>query len=234
MLGRDETRNGVSPEQGAPVDWQVESRDPATGAVRKSRNIKWSAKLGQRSLGGPVVANGLVWVGTNNEQPRDPQVKDDASVLMCFRESDGQFLYQYVSPRLRGPNVTIENDWPSHAMGSTPLIDGDRLWFLSNRCEAICLNIAPLRKGTGTPTVLWKIDLRQQYGVVPNCCGMAGGYHPSFARAGRDGVSVVTTNGSVFGYPVPAPGAPSLICFQKDTGRLLWKDSTPGKDILDV
>jgi hypothetical protein len=102
MLGRDRTHNAVSPEAGAPTDWQ--NAIPATKdtAAKAARNIKWSAKLGSRNMGGPVIVHGLVWVGTNNAHPRDPNDfrarKDgrrepiDLSVLMCFRESDGQFL----------------------------------------------------------------------------------------------------------------------------------------------
>src|SRR5208337_3332552 len=109
-FGRDRTRNFVSPEKGAPTDWQVEVKNRDTGAIQKAaRNIKWSAELGSRSLGGPVIADGLVWVGTTNEGLRDPKFKDDASVLMCFRESDGKFLWQYVPPRL----ASGHNDWPN-------------------------------------------------------------------------------------------------------------------------
>src|SRR5262245_26107154 len=119
MFGRDRTRNAVSPEAGAPTNWQVRTGD------RPARNVKWAAQLGSRSMGGPVVAGGLVWVGTNNEHPRDPRdtrpVKDvrrplDLSVLMCFREADGKFLWQYTSPRL---GVYVQ-DGPQHSMG-TPL-----------------------------------------------------------------------------------------------------------------
>ena len=96
MRGRDRTRNPVSPEKNAPTDWQIGNKR----IKQKPRNIRWSARLGMYSCGDPVVANGLVWVGTNNENPRDSNIKVDASVLMCFRERDGKFLYQYVSPPL--------------------------------------------------------------------------------------------------------------------------------------
>ena len=90
---------------------------------------------------------------------------------MCFQESDGRFLYQYVSPRL--PN-TLANDWPKHGMGCPPLIQGDRLWLLTNRCEAICLDIGPLRRRDGQPKIVWKVDMAKQYGVFRHCVGMIG------------------------------------------------------------
>ncbi len=32
---------------------------------------------------------------------------------------------------------------------------------------------------------------------------------------------------------VPAPEAPSLICMDKGTGKVIWQDNSPGKDILE-
>src|SRR5262245_52055365 len=104
MGGRDSTRNPVSPEKDAPIEWQIaEENKPA-------RNIRWSAAAGSRAIGGPVVANGLIWVGTNNDRPLDPSVKGDRGVLACFREKDGKFLYQYTAPRLKDANPIA--DWP--------------------------------------------------------------------------------------------------------------------------
>src|SRR2546426_888944 len=76
MLGRDRTHNAVSAEKNAPTDWQTEIRDKDGKVTQISRNIAWSAKLGSSSIGGPVVADGLVWVSTNNESPRDLQFTD--------------------------------------------------------------------------------------------------------------------------------------------------------------
>src|SRR5262245_51198491 len=94
MAGRSASRNPVSPESKPPLWWHVPDRD---SLGLPSRNIKWQARLGSHAKSDPIVANGLVWVGTNNRQPRDPQVKEAAPVLMCFREKDGKFLYQYVT-----------------------------------------------------------------------------------------------------------------------------------------
>jgi hypothetical protein len=87
MFGRDYTRNAVSPEKNPPVE-----RD-----LKSGKNIKWKARLGSMSLATPMVVNGLVWIGTNNENPRDPSNTNAAGVLMCFREKDGKFVCQYVS-----------------------------------------------------------------------------------------------------------------------------------------
>ena len=74
MGGRAPDRNPVSPEKSSPTDWHIgNDKTPP-------KNIRWSAKVGTRAIGGPVVASGFVWVGTNNEEPHDPAVKGDRGV----------------------------------------------------------------------------------------------------------------------------------------------------------
>ena len=34
--------------------------------------------------GGPVVAGNKVFIGTNNEKPRDPKIKGDKGILLCL------------------------------------------------------------------------------------------------------------------------------------------------------
>src|SRR5205807_1830939 len=81
MFGGSVSRNMVNTvATHIPADWCVEEG--------KRRNIKWVARLGSKAYGGPVVADGKVFVGTNNENPRNPEIKDDKGVVMCFRESD--------------------------------------------------------------------------------------------------------------------------------------------------
>src|SRR4051812_48456135 len=86
MLGRDGTRNPVSLEKPAPLHWQVEEWENGK-VIRPASNVLWEAKLGSISCGAPVISGGLVWIGTNNRNPRDPKFKGDVAVLMGFRES---------------------------------------------------------------------------------------------------------------------------------------------------
>jgi outer membrane protein assembly factor BamB len=246
VFGRDQTHNAVSPETGAPTDWHVRAApkkvvgDKVVERHPDDKNIKWTAPLGSRSIGGPVVAGGLVWVGTNNERPRDPRDfrvrKDgkkepiDKSVLLCFRESDGKFLWQYAVPRIGGGASTFE-DWPHSGLGGAPAVVGDRLWLMTNRGEAVCFDIGPLRRGTGEPRELWKVDLRKQLGVVRNVSLMGGGFMASVPAPYQGRVYVVTANGMDESRNVPAPQAASLVCLDQDTGRVHWTDNSPGKDI---
>jgi outer membrane protein assembly factor BamB len=225
MRGRDASRNPVSPEKRAPQHWQVEARDHGF-LVRPSWNVKWEAALGEANFASPVVAGGLVWVGTNNARPRDPRAAKDASVLMCFRESDGQFLWQYVSPRLGGR----WEDWPGAGLNCSPLAEGNRLWFTTNRGEVLCLDVGPLRQGTGTPRTVWRLDMRRELGVSLEGPAMGIGCSCSVGAPYRGRIYVSTGNGTdEGGLTVPAPEAPSLLCLDRDTGKVLWSDRSPGR-----
>jgi hypothetical protein len=70
MLGGSPSRNLVDvSDKNITAEWSVKE-----GALK---NIKWVSELGGTSYGGPVVADGKVFVGTNNGQPRNPKIKGD-------------------------------------------------------------------------------------------------------------------------------------------------------------
>jgi outer membrane protein assembly factor BamB len=148
---------------------------------------------------------------------------------MCLRESDGKLLYEYVSPRL--PNSVNDVGWGG--LGCSPLIEGDRLWFTTNRCETVSLDIGPLKRGEGEPRLAWKVDMMNELGVFPRALLMGPPRTCSIAASYKDRIFVGTGNGVDQSYSkVSAPEAPSLICLDKNTGELLWKDNSPGANIL--
>jgi serine/threonine protein kinase/outer membrane protein assembly factor BamB len=137
-----------------PTHWSVGSPPPnsksrtSTGALTDwkkgrrpegSKNIKWSMTLGSEAYGNPVVANGKIFVGTNNGagylERYPPEV--DLGVLLCFEEATGNFLWQHSNEKLNTGRV---HDWPQQGVCSTPVVDGDRLWYVSNRGEIVCLD----------------------------------------------------------------------------------------------
>src|SRR5262249_25103186 len=134
-------------------------------------NVRWTASLGHGTYADPVVANGLLWIGTNNYGIGDNSnaKEKDASILECFRIRDGRLLYRYFSPRL---SRDLVHDWPPASLTSSPLIEGERLWFTTNRCETVCLDIGPLYRGTGEPQILWKMDMMNELGVYPRGADM--------------------------------------------------------------
>jgi outer membrane protein assembly factor BamB len=213
MWGGAPDRNMVSSMTGAPATWDIK-----TGS-----NVKWVAKLGSQTYGNPVVAGGQVYVGTNNELVRNPKEPGDRSVLMCFRESDGAFLWQHTSTKLATGGA---QDWPEVGACSSPLVEPDRLFYVTNRCELTCLD--PHGDGAGNGKVLWKLDMMKELGVSPR--NQSNSSPVSFG----DLVIAGTANGQSENRDgVPAPRAPSMIAVDKKTGKLVWQVNSVGAKILD-
>src|SRR5262249_8719776 len=92
MFGGTVHRNLANADAtGIPDTWSVKEG--------KEKNVKWSAKLGNKALGGPVVAGGHIYVGTNRMY--DSTEEEDKGVVMCFNEADGKFLWQSVHDDLK-------------------------------------------------------------------------------------------------------------------------------------
>jgi outer membrane protein assembly factor BamB len=227
MWGGSAQRNATSAMKGLPDSWDV----------KDGTNIKWKAQLGSTSYGNPVVADGKIFLGTNNDNPRNPDITGDKGVLLCLRESDGTFLRQAVSDKL---DATGELDWPEQGVCSSPAVEGKRLYYVSNRNELICLdtegfadgkNDGPfqneIHKGPTDADIIWTLDMRKELGVSQ--LYMAS----SSPVIWEDLLFVGTSNGrDSTDERVPAPKAPSFVAVNKNTGRVVWQDNSPGEGIL--
>jgi outer membrane protein assembly factor BamB len=233
--GRDDTHNAVSPERNVSLDFAFDVKDDDGKAKSGSKNIAWAAELGTRTVIPPVISDGLVWCGTNARPPDNDKVPSkewDGGILMCFREADGQPLWRHRTPRI--PRGTWVEDFSQSSLGSVPYIDGDRLWYMNNRNEVVCFDVAPLKAGTGEPRLVSRYDTRKELGVFAHKPLMSGGMAASVA-GDKDRVYVVTHNGVDESHlRVPKPFAPSLICLDKKSGRLLWTDNSPRANIMHV
>lgn len=218
---------------------------PSEWDIKDNKNVKWVAKLGSRAYGGPTIAGGKVYVGTNNESPRNPRDAQkradgrsqpiDKSTLMCFAESDGKFLWQHVNDKLPSGQV---NDWPKEGVCSSPAVEGDRVYYVSNRCAVVCLDANGFADGNQGVTsepykdatdadVVWEYDMMKELNVFPHnlaaCSPVVVG----------DVIFIVTANGVDEGHiNLPSPDAPSFIALDKQTGKLIWKDASPGRNIM--
>ena len=140
------SRNMVSDETNLPESFEAGDRDAQTGDIdlKTTKNVKWVVKLGGQTNGSPVVAGGKVFVGTNNDAPRDPRVQGDRGVLMCFDEKSGEFLWQLAVPKMYEIKYS---DWHYVGISSPPVIEGDRAYLVSNRCEVLCLDVEGMANG---------------------------------------------------------------------------------------
>ena len=230
--GQRYSRNMVSDEKGLPA-----TLDPAT-----RKNIKWAARLGTRSYATPVVAGGKVFIGTNNDVPRDPKHQGDRGVLLCLNERDGSLCWQLVVNKLQGDRYL---DWPRVGICSPATVEGDRVYVVTNRAEVVCLDIngqadgndgpfrdegrymmppgaaEPLKVGKTDADIIWVLDMaRPPIAIRPHDSA-----HSSILLHGQY-LYLNTGNGLNNTHTgIPRPDAPSLIVVDKATGRLVARDT---------
>jgi outer membrane protein assembly factor BamB len=141
--GGTSLRNNTPIGEGIPTEWAPGEFDRKTGAwaPETAKNIKWASLLGSQTYGNTVVAAGKVWLGTNNSGgylKRYPGETVDLGCLLCFDEKDGKFLWQHSSEKLPTGRV---HDWPLQGICCSPLVEGNRLWFVTSRGEVRCLDV---------------------------------------------------------------------------------------------
>jgi outer membrane protein assembly factor BamB len=238
--GADPGRNMYSPAKGIPAKFEPGKFKPNSEEVdlASTSNVKWVAKLGSQTYGNPVVANGRVYVGTNNASPRDSRFTDDRSILLALNEYDGNLLWQLVVPKLASGKV---NDWEYLGLLSSPRVEGDKLWLVTSRCEVLCLDTngqangnqgyadeAKYIPGPGKPPVevtpkdadiLWRYDMMDELGVFPHNASNC-----SVINLGNT-LFACTSNGQDWTHVnIPSPLSPSFIALNKETGELVGED----------
>ena len=242
MWGRTPDRNMVGEAKNLPVN--VEPGDYVSGTddidLSTTENVLWVAKLGSQAYGNVTVAGGKVFAGTNNESPRDPKQLGDRGVLMAFDEETGEFEWQLLIPKLGAGKVS---DWEYVGLCSSPAVEGDKVYVVTNRGEAVCLDINGLANGNdgsfqdeanymsadGNPVeltnghadILWIYDMREELGVFPHnvssCSPLVVG----------DLLYVSTSNGVDWSHNnIPAPFSPALVALNKSTGELVGEEAS--------
>ncbi len=222
-------RNNTPEGKNIPIKWNVETGE----------NILWSMPLGSETYGNPVVANGQVYIGTNNGNgyiKRYPS-SVDLGCLVCFDEKSGQFLWQHSNEKLPTGRV---HDWPHQGICCSPYVDGERAWYVTSRGTVVCLDTEGFRDGQNDSPyveeketaeteadVIWLVDMMKDLGVSQhNMCSC------SVTVVGNL-LFVITGNGVDESHiTIPEERAPSFICLDKNSGKLLWRDNSPGANVL--
>ena len=131
-----------------------------------------------------LVSDGFIYTAGLTEDEQEEQ-------LTCYK-LDGIKVYQ----------VTYGHAWTKsyQETRSTPVIDNDRLYMVSNMGELVCLNRADGK-------ILWTIDYWNKYGLSPNDQGIC--EHPLI-----DGNKVIVTT---CGKEI------CMAAFDKRTGEVIWE-----------
>lgn len=230
MWGGTPSRNMASDAKGVSLDFDLKS----------GKNVIWQNGLGSQTYGNPIVANGKVYVGTNNGggYRKDKYPSDqDKGVVLCFNEKDGEFLWQLTRDKLAAGRV---QDWLLQGICSVPAIEGERMWVVTNRCELMCLDTEGFLDGENDGDVkdevdatkqdadiVWNLDMIEEYGVFPHNLAT------SSPVVHGDLVFILTSNGVAENHiDVPSPRAPCFIAVNKKTGELVWEHNQPFDEIL--
>jgi outer membrane protein assembly factor BamB len=252
--GGTDQRNMYSPTKGLPAQFGKIEFKSGTDEIDRAgiKNLKWVSKLGSQSYGNVTVAGGRVFIGTNNENPRDPRHQGDRSILKCFDEKTGEFLWQLVIPKLASGKV---NDWEGLGLlsSATITVEGKRVYVTTSRCEVMCLDINGMADGNDGPykdeakyvvkdVVLDKgkpterpappiepgpkdADIIWVYDMMDEL-----GVFPHNASNGSllivgDLIYATTSNGQDWTHSnIPSPNAPSFVALNKHTGEFAGED----------
>ena len=233
--------NLYSPEQGIAESFEPGKFKKGTEEIDMdtTTNVKWVAKLGSQAYGNTTVSNGKVFVGTNNESPRDERHIGDRGIVYCLDEETGKLIWQLTVPKLGAGKVS---DWEYLGICSSPAVEGDRVYVVANRSEILCLDTEGLKNGNQgfqgegkfmvdkgkeplelkdtDADVIWRFDLREELGVFPHNIASS-----SVLILG-DLVFCTTSNGQDWSHlNIPAPQAPCVIALNKKDGTLAGEEA---------
>lgn len=239
--GRTMQRNMVASEKKVPKLFEPGRFVAGTEQVdmTTTQGVRWVAKLGSQSYGNPTIADGRVFVGTNNELVRREGLGGDRSVVLALDEASGELLWQLTVPKLGSGKV---NDWEYLGICSSPTVVGEVVYVVTNRGEVVALDVHGLADGNdgmqeegaymalaGAPPVellpmdadiLWSYDMPNELGVFPH------NITSSSVLVVGDRLYVTTSNGVDWSHiDLPSPFAPSLVVLDRHTGALAGEEA---------
>ena len=220
--GGSPSRNNTPEGKNIPTEWDVGEFDRKTGEWKKDKGQEHqvgrpgSARRPTATRSSPTARSTSAPTTAPAGSKRYP-ADSRPGLLLCFDEADGKFLWQHSSEKLPTGRV---HDWPLQGICCAPLVEGDRLWFVTSRGEVICLdtegfhddeNDGPLQRREVAPNkdeadVIWLLDMMKELGVSQhNMCSCS-------VTAAGDMLFVITSNGVDEAHiNLPAPQRPSFI-----------------------
>ncbi len=243
--GRD-NRNLVSDEIGLPDTFVPGKKRPSGGGIdpATTENVKWTARLGSAAYGNPTVADGKVFVGTDDLMlGADPRLqRSRGGLVRCFDEATGELLWQLAVPERTRLPERAHFGHQHLGICSSPTIEEGRAYVVTSAGDILCLDVNGQSDGNDGPFVdeaqymvgpdkppvelaatdadiLWRFDPMDELSVVPHDAASCS----ALIHGGM--VYVGTSNGLDEPHTsMVSPLAPSLIVLDKLTGRLAATD----------
>ncbi len=191
----DAARGGDWPQWLGPQrDGHAAADFPALEKLAPELNVVWRKKIGG-GFSSPVVSGGKVVFFDENGQ---------AEVVHLLDAKSGAEIWN-------APIGDVYRDEWGAGPRSTPTVDGDRVFVQSCKGEFRCLNLA-------TGSVIWGVSFEKDFGV--KFVGSKAN-EGTAARRGNNGSPLV--DGDAVIVPVGAVNGATLVCFDKSSGKILWK-----------
>lgn len=245
--GRDASRNMVSTEKGLPATFVPGEKKPdGTGIdLATTKNVRWTARLGSQNYAAPVVADGRVFISTNDIGKPDPRYKDTVvgGAVICLDEANGKLLWQLVCRCMEETEKTKKYYHNTQQLGicAPPVVEGGRVYVVSNRAEVLCLDAKGLSDGndgtfqdechytrgedeppvplsTTDADIIWRFDMLKELPIFPHDA------NSSAVLICGDVLYVGTATGVDNDGRCPYPSGPSLIALNKHTGQRVASD----------
>jgi len=247
--GADPGRNMVSLETGLPDTFKPGEKAPTGGGMLPgtTENVRWVVKLGNVICGNPTVADGRVFVGTDDASlQHDTRLKRTrGGMIWCLDEKTGRTLWKLPVPARPKERLPQNAQYGEQNLGtcSAVAVAGNRAYVVTSACEILCLDVhgqtdgnhGPFNDetsyiaGAGNPAatlektdgdILWKFDLVDQLGICP--------HDVASCSVIVDGNFLYCTsaNGVNQGHTsCLRPDAASFIALDARTGKLLATDT---------
>ena len=247
--GGTPARNMVSDARHLPISFspgrpKSKTADQTQTGMSSHDGVKWAVRLGSHSYGNTVVADGRVYIGTNDSYLRDSRLQmTRGGLILCLEEQSGKLLWQLRVPRFRTTLRDFNYDDMNLGICASVAVDGRRAYVVSNRGEVLCLDVEGQANGNDGPftrevqymskkekpdfslqandgDIVWIYDMIKELPCWPQDASS------SAILVHDDYLYVGTSNGVDNSHRnVPYPDAPSLIVLNKKTGRLVAQDN---------
>ena len=255
--GGSPDRNMVSAARNLSISFDPgELKPDVSGQAQKdvvsAQGIKWIVRLGSHTYGNTVVADGRVFVGTNDASLHDPRLqKTRGGLILCLDEQTGKLLWQLATPRFRTTLRDFNYDDMYLGVCASVTVEAKRAYVISNRGEVLCLDVEGQANGNEGPftceaqymsekenpefalqatdgDIVWAYDMIKELPCWPQDASS------SAVLVYGDYLYVGTSNGVDNSHiNVPYPEAPSLIVLNKKTGRLVaWDNERIGHTLF--
>ncbi|HSI10399.1 MAG TPA: PQQ-binding-like beta-propeller repeat protein [Chthoniobacter sp.] len=247
--GCDLGRNMVSLETGLPDTFKPGEKSTTGDGIlpETTENVRWVAKLGTFICGNPTVADGRVFVGTDDASLQgDSRLKrTKGGMVWCLDEKTGQTLWRLPVPVRPKERLPENAHYGQQNLGvcSSPTVVGNRAYVVTSSCEILCLDVKGQADGNDGPfqdesqyiagaknppvpldktdgDIIWKYDLVNDLGVCPHDVAACS------VLVDGDILYCTSANGVNHEHTFCLhPDAPSFIALDARTGKLLATDT---------